>query len=175
MCRNTWTGGASEDHVGDILRKRLLQSRFEGPVHEAMLNLIVAAGHVRDRLERVCAEHGITNGQYNVLRILKGAYPSGHARCEIARRLLERSPDVTRLIDRLETQGLVERTRSDEDKRLSLTRITRKGLKLVDEMKPELDREFVEIGRRLGAHDARELSRIAEALYGDELAADGEA
>jgi DNA-binding MarR family transcriptional regulator len=153
--------------VGETLKKRLRQARFESPVHEAMLNLLVAAGHLRDRIERVCAEHDVTHGQYNVLRILKGA-PDGHARCDIARRLLERAPDVTRLIDRLEHQGLVERSRSEQDRRLSLTRITRKGLRLLEAMRPGIDEAFAEISTRLSVTDAKELSRICEALYDPE-------
>lgn len=155
--------------MGEILKKRLNQSSFESPVQEAVLNLLVASGHVRDRLDRVCVDHGITNGQYNVLRILKGVHPAGHARCEIARRLLERSPDVTRLIDRLERQGLVERARSEDDRRLSVTRITRRGLRVLDEMQPRVDAAFREIAERLSADDARQLSRLCESLYSEEL------
>lgn len=155
--------------MGEILKKRLLQPRFESPVHEAVLSLLVAAGQVRDRLERTCAEHGITLGQFNVLRILRGE-PAGHPRCEIARRLVERSPDVTRLIDRLERAGLVERARSESDRRLSLSRITRKGLRVLDDIRPAFDQAFDEIGARLPPRDAKELSRLCEALYAEESA-----
>src|SRR5439155_19063024 len=69
--------------MGDALRRRLQQTRFESPYHEAVLNLMVAASHVRAALERVCAEFHVTEGQYNVLRILRGAHPDGYSRCEI--------------------------------------------------------------------------------------------
>lgn len=155
------------DPMGEALRRRLHQIKFESPVQEAVLNLMVAAGHVRDRIDRVCEDHALTHGQYNVLRILRGA-PEGHARCEIARRLIERAPDVTRLIDRLQRQGLVERARSEEDRRLSLTRITKKGLKVLDTMQPAVDAAFQEIAVRIPIDDADELSRICETIYGDE-------
>ena len=100
--------------MGEGLKRRIQQERFEDSLHEAVLNLLVAAGHVRERMDRVCAEHGITHGQYNVLRILRGAHPDGHPRGEIAARLIERAPDVTRLVDRLERHGYVERARSDD-------------------------------------------------------------
>ncbi len=133
-----------------------------------MLNLMVAADHVRARLDRVCARSRITTGQYNVLRILRGAHPKGHPRCEIAARLIEKAPDVTRLVDRLETQGLVERDRSEEDRRLSLTRITKKGLAVLDEMDSaltEINRYFSE---RVSRRDCRELTRICEGLYAED-------
>lgn len=151
--------------VGETIRKRLRQNSFDSPVHEAILNLIVAAAHVRDRLDASCARHGISGAQYNVLRILKGAHPEGHTRGDIACRLLDRAPDVTRLIDRLEREGLVERVRTETDKRLSITRITRKGLRLLDTLKPEIDRDTREFAQRLSPNDATELSRICEGLY----------
>lgn len=151
--------------MGEPLKRRLKQSRFENPQHEAILNLLVAASHVRARLEQVCAAHGITEGQYNALRILRGAHPDGYPRCEIARRLIERAPDVTRLIDRLEKQGLVERARSGEDRRLSITLITRNGLQILERMEPAMSTVHHELIDRLPDRDARELSRICESIY----------
>ena len=155
--------------VADLLKQRIKQEAdFESPFEEAFLSLLVAADAVRARLERVCAEHGITHGQYNVLRILRGAHPGGHPRCEIAARLIERAPDVTRLVDRLEANGLVERSRSEEDRRVSLTRITRRGLELLDAMDPALDAFRRDFGERVSRRDARDLSRICEGIYADD-------
>ncbi len=151
--------------MGEPLKRRLQQSRFENVQHEAVLNLIVAASHVRARIERVCAEHGITEGQYNALRILRGVHPEGYPRCDIARRLIERAPDVTRLIDRLEKLGWVERSRSGTDRRLSITRITCKGLAILECMQPAMSAVHHELIERMSDRDARELSRICEAIY----------
>ena len=155
--------------MGDALKKRIKQTAdFESPVEEAMLNLMVAADHVRARLDRVCADFRITTGQYNVLRILRGAHPDGHPRCEIAARLIEKAPDVTRLVDRLETQGLVERDRSEEDRRLSLTRITKKGLGVLDKMDNALAETNRYFSERVSRRDCRELSRICEGIYAED-------
>jgi DNA-binding MarR family transcriptional regulator len=151
--------------MGDILRQRLRQTRFDTPIHEAMLNLLVAAGHIRDLLDRAFDGHDITPAQYNVLRILKGAQPRGYPRCEIGRRLIERAPDLTRMIDRLETRGLVERTRSETDHRHSVTRITRKGLDLLDQITPGVEAIHRRLGRRFPRREALELSRLCERLY----------
>ncbi len=151
--------------MGEALKRRLKQARFENPQHEAVLNLMVAAAYVRARIEQVCAEHGITEGQYNALRILRGAHPDGYPRCEIARRMIERAPDVTRLIDRLEKQALVERARSGEDRRLSITIVTRKGLQILERMQPAMNAVHHELIERMPDRDARELSRICESIY----------
>lgn len=150
------------------MKKRTKSTRFESPAQEAMLNLIIAASHLRDMADRICAQYRITHGQYNVLRILRGAHPQGHSRCEIAQRLLERAPDVTRLIDRLEQQELVERGKSEEDRRLSVNRITREGIKLLDRMQPAMDELHKYFADRVSLKDRRELSRICEGIYDDE-------
>jgi DNA-binding MarR family transcriptional regulator len=155
--------------MGDALKKRIKQATdFASPAEEAVLNLMVAADHVRSRLERVCTDFGITPGQYNVLRILRGAHPAGHPRCEIAARLVEKAPDVTRLVDRLEAQGLVSRDRSEEDRRLSVTRITRKGLGLLERMEPAMEEANRYFKERVSRQDCRVLTRICEGIYAEE-------
>lgn len=153
--------------MGDVLRRRIRQDRFESPLQEAVLNLMVAAEHVRDLMERTCTEAGISSSQYNVLRILRGVHPAGHPRCEIARRMIERAPDVTRLIDRLEKQGLVERDRTERDRRLSISRITPAGLDLVARLEPHLRQAYAFLSERLSPADCQELSRICEGIYAD--------
>jgi len=153
--------------MGDALRRRIGQNRFESPAQEALLNVIVAADHLRSSLEQVCSGFGLSASQYNVLRILRGVHPEGHPRCEIARRMLERAPDVTRLIDRLEKRGWVARDRSERDRRLSISRITAAGLDLLEKIGPSLEGVQRELAARLPQSDCRELSRICEAIYGE--------
>ena len=124
--------------MGEILKKRLKQSKFENLDQEVTLNLLVAAYFLRSRHDVVMTKFGLTLPQYNVLRILKGVYPAGHPRCEIIDRMIEPAPDVTRIIDRLIKEKLVERFTSPADKRLSMTRITEKGIKLLDKANPEV-------------------------------------
>lgn len=142
------------------------QADFSSPVVEGLLNLMVAADTIRTRLDRVFSAHGITQGQYNVLRILRGAGADGHPRCEIATRMIERAPDVTRIVDRLEQQGLVERDRCGEDRRRSLTRITNKGLELMERIEPDLQAVNGEIAEHLSPVEWLALIGICEKLYG---------
>lgn len=153
--------------MGDALRQRLRQSKFESPAQEALLSLLLAAARVRERLDRSSEGHGITRSQYNVLRILRGAHPQGYARCEIAPRLIERAPDLTRLVDRLQERGLVERLRSSEDRRQSVARITRKGLDLLEEMRPAIEGVHRELAARLSKRESQQLARLCEKLYAE--------
>ncbi len=120
------------------IHKRVAQRRFESPAQKAGVSLLVTAGHLARALEEVCAAHGITRDQYNVLRILRGVHPEGHPRYAIAERLIDRSPDVTRLLDRLERVGFVGRSRSDEDRRLSISHITDRGITLLKDIDPRI-------------------------------------
>lgn len=97
-----------------------------------MVGLLMAAGHLAQALETRCLEGQVTYDQYNVLLILRDRHPHALPRFEIARRLIRRAPDVTRLLDRLGARGLVERSKSRDDARLSLATITESGLALLE-------------------------------------------
>lgn len=154
--------------MGEALKAKIKQKAdFESPAVEAMLNLIVATDAARIPFESVCAKHEITQAQYNVLRILRGAGEAGHPRGEIAERMTERAPDITRLIDRLENQELVERDRSDEDRRLSVAKISRTGLELLDRMQPELEEVNRQISKKMSTAEWIALSSLCEKIYAD--------
>src|SRR6201999_459370 len=150
----------------EALSKRLKQPQFASPAQEALLSVVVAANAINDIMDRVCEEHGITRAQYNVLRILRGVHPRGHARCEIACRMLDRASDITRLVDRLQARKLVKRTRGSEDQRQAVTVITAKGLKLLQWMQPRIDEESADIVNRLNDDDCRHLSRLCAVIFG---------
>ena len=119
--------------MSPALKEELKQNRpFTSLQEEAQLNILRTGNVVNDALERVLKPHGITGTQYNVLRILRGAEPAGLCRNEVRDRLLNRMPDATRLLDRMEDAGLVKRSREGEDRREVRARITPEGRKLVD-------------------------------------------
>ncbi|MHB1074356.1 MAG: MarR family winged helix-turn-helix transcriptional regulator [Gemmatimonadaceae bacterium] len=114
------------------LRAEIKQTRpFASLEEECYLNLERTTAVVGHAFAEAMKAHGITPTQYNVLRILRGAGEGGLCRHEIRDRLVAQVPDVTRLLDRMEDAGLVERARDSEDRRLVTTRITRAGLKLL--------------------------------------------
>ena len=148
----------------EALSRRLKQPHFSSPAQEAVLSILVAANTLNERMDRLCEEYKITRAQYNVLRILRGVYPQGHSRSEIACRMMDRASDVTRLVDRLQARRLVKRTRGSEDQRQAVTCITAKGIKLLNAMQPHVDAESELIQSRLSDHNCRELSRLCGLL-----------
>lgn len=156
--------------MGTALNRRLLQTKpFAGPEEEAVLNLLIAAAWISDRLERALAPCGITHVQYNVLRILRGVHPGGHPRCEIARRMIDRAPDVTRLIDRLVKAGLAERFRGPEDRREAVTRITAKGLAALKKADATVERAMASTGKLLAGARGRAVSETCESIYAGDI------
>jgi DNA-binding MarR family transcriptional regulator len=151
----------------DALSRRLKQARFADARQEALLSVAVAAGTINDLVDRVCEQFDLTRQQFNVLRILRGVYPEGHPRCEVAQRMVERAPDVTRLVDRLQAQGLVRRARGGNDQRQAITRITPKGLKLLDTIQPVMEAQSTTLLGRLSENDCHELSRICAQIFDD--------
>lgn len=122
---------------------------------------------LRRRVAAVLAPHGITSQQYNVLRILRGADPQALPTLEVGARMIEQTPGITRLLDRLEAAGLVRRERSDDDRRLVECRITAAGRKLLarlDEPIDEINRRAV---RSLDGADRRSLMHMLSQM-GDE-------
>jgi DNA-binding MarR family transcriptional regulator len=114
--------------AGDLKQTRPFPSKAE----EAGVGLMLTADVVRRHGEALIKPFGITLQQYNVLRILRGSRPDSLPTLDIAARMIEKSPGVTRLLDRLEKKGLVTRERCAADRRQVLCRVTEKGLKLLD-------------------------------------------
>jgi DNA-binding MarR family transcriptional regulator len=106
---------------------------------DAVVALLRAANRLVLEIDRLLRPWKLTLAQYNVLRILRGAGDNGAACGQIGSQLIEHDPDITRLVDRLDRQQLVERSRDAIDRRVVRTRITPKGLKLLAALDPEID------------------------------------
>src|SRR5215213_3217733 len=106
------------------LREEIKQTRpFRSPEQEAFLNLQRTADVLMSRMGAVMQDHaGVSPTQYNVLRILRGAGDDGLPCRAVADRMVTRDPDITRLLDRLERDGLISRTRDTRDRRVVLAR-----------------------------------------------------
>jgi DNA-binding MarR family transcriptional regulator len=107
------------------VREEIKQTKpFASATDEGVVTLLRTADRVRTELAAVIEPHGITLQQYNVLRILRGAGDAGLPTLEIAARMIEHNPGITRLLDRLEAKKLVRRVRCPEDRRQVLCHAT---------------------------------------------------
>lgn len=127
------------------LREEIRQTKpFESPAQEAILGLYRTADVLQRTFAQLVEPRGISLQQYNVLRILRGAGKAGTPTLEIAERMIEKTPGITRLLDKLEAKQLVRRERCPEDRRQVLCWITDRGLQLLG----DLDKPLVRTGAK---------------------------
>ena len=145
------------------IRGEIRQTRpFASVAEEAVVTLVATADRVRDRLSQEVASHGITLQQYNVLRILRGAGEHGLPTLEIAARMIEKSPGITRLVDRLEAHGLVRRVRCPRDRRQVLCHATAAANRLVAELGAPMARAAQHCLEPLDGAGTRELVSLLD-------------
>jgi DNA-binding MarR family transcriptional regulator len=147
------------------LQQELKQRKpFQSVAQEALLGLIRTTDLVRRQATALVEPHGITLQQYNVLRILRGGGKDGVPTLEVAERMVEQTPGITRLLDRLEAKGFVKRQRCPKDRRQHLCWITPKSAALLE----KLDDPMVQFGEHLmkglKLEDRNTLVRLLDAL-----------
>ncbi len=151
--------------VAQGIQVEIQQSKpFDRLEDEAAVALQRTADRMQWRLSEMLKAFGLSPTQYNALRILRGAGDAGRSCSEIAERMINHDPDITRLVDRLERRGLVTRSREGRDRRVITTRITVAGLDLLAKM----DRPVEEFGRKLlgplGEQQLRTLIQLLQAV-----------
>ena len=157
MCDNTYHAA-----MNTKLRDEIQQAkRFGSRAQEAYLNLVRTAAVLEHTLEDGLKPYGVTATQYNVLRILRGAGEGGLCRNDVQARMITPVPDATRLLDRLEAAGHVERRRDADDRRFVTARISAQGLELLERM----ERPVAELHQaHLGHMSAPELGQLIALL-----------
>jgi DNA-binding MarR family transcriptional regulator len=117
-----------------ILEEIQQSKPFRTRSQEAYLALLRTADDSKRYVAQVLEPAGVTLQQYNVLRILRGAGKDGLPTLTVGERMVERTPGVTRLIDRMEKKGWVQRSRCTQDRRRVWCKITRSGLDLLEQL-----------------------------------------
>ena len=141
--------------------------RFRTPRQRAVVGLFRTADMLRRSFARVFEPWDLTSQQYNVLRILRGARPDSLPTMEIAERMMEQTPGITRLLDRLYEKGLVHRERCVEDRRQVLCSITAEGLRLLEALDEPVDRADEAAFAMLTDAEVAQLTRLLDRVRGD--------
>ena len=100
------------------LEQEIKQKAFRSEQSKLIVNLIYTYNQLKSRIATVLKNEGVTMQQYNVLRIVKGAGKEGITTSEIRERMLDKMSDASRLVDRLETMGLLLKQRDRDDRRV---------------------------------------------------------
>jgi len=147
------------------LEDAIKQREFRSPDHKLMVNLIYTVSQLLDEINCVTHRFGITRQQYNVLRILRGQSPGAASVNLIKERMLDKMSDCSRLVDRLESKGLIAKSECARDKRSVDITITEKGLDLLTAMEPEVasvEKTF----SRLSEADKEAFNRLLDQIRG---------
>jgi MarR family transcriptional regulator, organic hydroperoxide resistance regulator len=142
-----------------------LMGRFRSQRQRGVVTLLHTADAVRRQYVRLFEPYDLTPQQYNVLRILRGALPDALPTMDIADRMIDRTPGITRLLDRLVDKDLVSRERCAEDRRQVLCTISRAGLELLAELDEPVDIADDEVLATLAEAEVARLTRLLERVY----------
>ena len=136
------------------------KSLFENERIKAFLNIKRTAGWLDHQVNEFLQPFNISEQQYNILRILKGAKEAITVKT-VKDRMIRKSPNATRLMDKLCDKNLIERTRCENDRRVVYVKISDSGLKLLEEIKfDKLDYRLKNISEK----EAKTLNKILEKI-----------
>lgn len=146
------------------LEKEIIQSaKFISEYHKLAVNIMFTSGWLMRRHAEQLKPYGITPHQFNILRILRGQHPTPVTINTLIERMIDKSSNASRLVDRLSEKGLVKRMVSDRDKRSVPVSITKQGLEVLKEIDQHL--EILEQGFRvITEKEAKEMNRLLDRL-----------
>ncbi len=147
------------------IEDEIRQSKFESEHHKAAINVLFTAGWLGNVNNGRLKEHGITAEQYNVLRILRGSHPKKLMLAEITGRMLNKSSNATRLVEKLRQKGCVKREICEANRRQVDISITSKGLDLLSKIDEDSDAWTSKL-KNVSKQEAQELNRLLDKLRG---------
>lgn len=146
----------------------LYQASLPSGKHKQLhISLLLTAERIREYMNRICHAFGITLQQYNILRALHGAHPRALSCAEINSRMIQRSPDITRLLARLEELSLISRCRDIDDNRIVRTGIRQSGIDLLqamDEMMSSVEDIFSTLSEEDCLHCQKSIEKVQNAV-----------
>lgn len=148
------------------IEDRIKTSRFQDDWHKATINVLFTNNWLTNLLEERASRLSITLQQFNVLRILRGQYPKPASNATIRERMINSTPDISRLVERIVTKGFVTRTKNKTDKRAVDLLITEKGLQLLEELEADMNLSTI-LSENLTTQEAQLLSDLLDKMRGE--------
>lgn len=142
------------------IEKAIKQTQFRNIYQKVAINLIYTSSWLETRQKDFFKSHGITNQQFNILRILRGQFPNKISGADIKFRMLDQNSDVSRLLDRLIAKKLIVKGQCPNDKRAADVAISEKGLELLK----NLDRQMNDLDSMLSKLSPEEASQLSDLL-----------
>lgn len=147
------------------IEDEIKQPRFAELAEKALVNLIYTTNFFEARAEQLLKSYELTPQQYNILRILRGQQGQAISLLEVKSRMLDRNPDVSRIVDRMVRKGLVDRQICPTDRRQADLTITAHGLELLSRIDPHISSGYDTL-RELKDSDLERLSQLLDRARG---------
>lgn len=148
------------------LETEIQQQKFESEHHKAAINILITGGWLYNKNALYLKPYGITPEQFNVLRILRGSYPKPLMLLDIAARMIDKSSNCTRLVEKLKQKGLVKREVCETNRRQVDISITKKGMSVLTELDASTP-EWLRLVQRLSKAEVKELNRMLDKVRND--------
>ncbi|MDZ7845698.1 MAG: MarR family transcriptional regulator [Owenweeksia sp.] len=145
------------------IAEEIKRENFKNPYQKAAINLIYTSNWLSEQVRELLAEEGLTNQQFNVLRILRGSNPSPLSTLQIRERMLDKMSDTSRIVDRLVKKKLALKKTCQSDKRLVDVSITKTGLTMLEHIDQKEDRMYQNL-YQLSEEDAELLSALCDKI-----------
>lgn len=149
------------------IEKDIQQAKFRNPHQKAAINLLYTMGWMKDQMKAIFDTEEITSQQFNILRILRGSFPTPLSTLQIRERMLEKMSDTSRIVDRLIAKGLVKKLTCKTDKRLVDVIITDKGKQLLERLDKRQD-EMDAVLKNISDEEAEMLSNLLDKVRNNE-------
>ena len=143
-----------------------LKMKFKSPAQRAGLNVIFTGAWMSERFNRLLKPFGISEQQFNVLRILRGQKGQPANLYTIQERMVHRMSNATRLVEKLRSKGYVERQICEENRRKIEVTITQKGMELLESIEPIAKASNREVHGRLTKEEAQTLGDLLDKMRG---------
>ncbi len=147
------------------IEQDIRQEKFESEFHKAAVNILFTGSWLYHVNSLRLKPHGITPEQYNVLRILRGSHPKAQMLADISCRMIDKSSNATRLVEKLRQKNLVKRDICENNRRQVDIVITPKGLEVLSKIDKESE-AWVTMLKNISKAEAQELNRILDKLRG---------
>ncbi len=150
-------------YICPVKIEEAIQSTFQSEIHKVAVNLLYTSSWMNYKHNHLFKNLDLTMQQYNVLRILKGQYPKAATVNLIIERMIDKSSNASRIVEKLRTKGWVERTTCEKDRRRVDVKITKQGLAILEEMAQIMD-EYPIGEDVLSNEEQQELNRLLDKL-----------
>jgi DNA-binding MarR family transcriptional regulator len=146
------------------IEQDIKQATFKTNLEKAVVNVLYTYNWLRDHSQDIYKPFGLKIQHYNILRILKGKYPAATSPGEIKEVMLDKSPDLTRLLDKLVEMNLVDRELCPENRRKMDVRITNQGIELLNVLMKRQENLYADLAERVSEDEANMLSNLLDKI-----------